>query len=63
MITKTELQDKSLQELIELKNCVNEIVLRTHIQGLPSPKWMEYNNLLMLINDTIEDVIYKTYIQ
>lgn len=64
MISKAELLETyTLSDLIELKNCVNDIVLRTHIQGTPSMKWKEFNNFLLLLNDSIETLIYERYIK
>lgn len=57
-----KLNDLSLKELIELKNCVNEIVLRTHVTGTPNPKWREFNEFLTAINKRIENIIYNEYI-
>ena len=57
-----KLHNLTLSELIELKNCVNEIVLRTHITGTPTTRWNEYNAFLTAINKKIEDLIYNEYI-
>lgn len=57
-----KLDGLTLKELVELKNCVNEIVLRTHITGSPTTRWNEYNLFLSTINKKIEDLIYNEYI-
>lgn len=51
-----------LDEIVKIKEMVNEIVLRTHITGNPSPKWKDFNEFLMLINKIIEDRIYDEFI-
>ena len=57
-----KIKSMSLKELSELKAWVNEIVLRSHITGTPNQRWKDFNELLMVINKTIEDNIYHEYI-
>lgn len=62
-MNKEKLNNLKLKELIELKNCVNEIVLRTHITGTPSVRWKDFNDLLMSINKKIEDIVYHEFFE
>ena len=58
-----KLEKLSFQELLELKSCVNEILLRTHIAGTPTARWRDFNELLSVINKKIEDFVYDEYIK
>lgn len=61
-MNKEKLESKSFKELIELKEVLNEIVLRTHIvSGNPTHRWRQLNELLSCINKMIEDKIYNEY--
>lgn len=60
---RNKIDSLTLHELVELKNIVNEIVLRTHIVGRPDDRWQNFNQLLNIINRTIEERIYNEYIK
>lgn len=62
-INKNKIESLSFTELIELKNIVNEVVLRNNIQIPPSAKFVHFNNLLSVINGEIEKRVIDEYYQ
>ena len=60
-MNKEKLKSLSFEKLLQLKECVNEIVLRTHITGNPTPRWQKFNDLLLEINKIIENTVYHEY--
>ena len=62
-INRNKIESLTFTELVELKNVVNEVVLRNNIQIPPSAKFIQFNNLLASINSEIEKRVINEYYQ